>query len=636
MADNSGPVLDTPLGLWSDRSPSFVPLAESAARVLQRDPMPSHAPSNRLSAPQRFLGCFLWLGCILWAFATAAGAVEVAPPSDQSLLDDTRIIEVVITLPAEDWEKLRNESRDPAKVFGGDTVSPFTYRRGDVVVDGFAIDGVGIRKKGLFGSLDSGNPSLLVDFNRFVDQNPLEGLGRLTLNNNKQDASLISQYLAYKLFRAAGLAAPRVGFANVTVNGEALGIYSNVESVKKPFLKRSFGDGSGALYEGTICDILPEALARLEVQGNETPLTKRHLADLAGILAATEPLDVERLGEVVDVDWFIRFWALESLLNVWDGYAANQNNYFFYATPRDGLFRFIPWGADATVGSMPGFGGPFGGNRTPPAVFAQAALANRLYFSPGIADRYRAELERLLETVWKEEDLLADVDRLEHLLTPRLGSRQSGGPKAMQSVRDYIGRRRGEITAALENWPAEAPETYRKPMTTEPLGTASGSFSATYRDGAIDDVPPAEVELELLIGDDVVELTEVEASVSTFMFPTFGGGGGPPADPPMSVVISAKRVSDDKPIALNLFVDRRRIRENDPQIPLNGMLTEGTSGFGMPGFGPMRSISGTLEPMERGTDPGSIFSGRFDLKIVQMRGGLMNSAPLRKPGVIPE
>lgn len=584
----------------------------------------------------------------------ASGAAEAAPLTDGRILDDARVIEITISLPADDWESLRRESRDAARVFRGDTVSPFTWRRADIVIDGVTVGSVGVRKKGLFGSLDSATPSLLVDFNRFVDQEPVDGLGRLTLNNNKQDTSLVSQSLAYRVFRAAGLAAPRVGFASVTVNGESLGIYSNVESIRKPFLRRSFGNGNGMLVEGTINDIVPESLDRLEVQGADGPADRARLDELATLLASADPLDVDKLGTLVDLDDFFTFWAVESLLNVWDGYTSNQNNYFLYATPSDGLFRFIPWGADATLGSAPAFGGPFAPRRTAPPVAAQAALPNRLYFTPGMADRYRTVLEGVLDTVWKEDELLSEIDRLEHLLTPVLGRRQAGAPKAMEAARDYIRRRRGELVQAFESWPAAAPSTWRRPMTSEPLGTATGSFSATYRDGAVDEVPAAEVSLELILDDTSIVLTDPEASVSTFMFPGFGGGGsrrgpppeaedgdrpspspttppGVPRDAPVSVVISGKRADDGKPLALNLFLDRRRVEESDEAIPVTGMVTEGMTGFGIPGLMPMRSISGTFTPEERGLTPGTRLGGRFSLEITQTRGGLMNSAPPKKP-----
>ena len=80
------------------------------------------------------------------------------------------------------------------------------------------ISSVGIRKKGFIGSLDETRPSLKIKFGEYVDQNPVKGLDRLTLNNNKQDTALVSQFLSYKVFNDAGVQASRVSFARVTVN----------------------------------------------------------------------------------------------------------------------------------------------------------------------------------------------------------------------------------------------------------------------------------------------------------------------------------------------------------------------------------------------------------------------------------
>lgn len=571
--------------------------------------------------------------CCLSVAAVAGSATAQAPPpaalSDERILDDSRVIDISITLPDDDWKTLREQSRDMGRAFRGDTSNPFTWFRGDITVDGVAIGSVGLRKKGFLGSLDSATPSLLVDFNRFVDQEPVAGMTRLTLNNNKQDRSVISQSLAYRVFRAAGVAAPRVGFADVTVNGERLGIYSNVEPVRRPFLARSFGDGKGTLWEGTVCDIVPSSLDRMDAKVEGPPADASRLAELAALLAAEGDLDLERVSALVDLDHFLRFWSVEALLNVWDGYTANQNNYFVYASPTDGRFRFIPWGADATAGAAPGFGGPFGGRRAAPVVAAQAALPNRLYFTAGMPDRYRAALEGVMSDVWHEEELLAEITRLQTLLEPRLGPRQADAPKGLDAIRSFVRARRGEIEAAFADWPAAVPATWRRPIKTRHLGTAEGTFTATYRAGVVDDVPPAETAIEVVFDDTAVGLRDVETSVSTFAFPGFGGG--PSGDPPISVVISATRTDDDKPLAINLFLDRRRV-VSDESVPVNGMVTEGTSGFGIPGLVPMRTVDGTFVPTTRGTEPGTLLAGTLSLRVTQIEGGLMNVAPSRRPG----
>ena len=80
-------------------------------------------------------------------------------------------------------------------------------------------------------------------------------LTTLTFNNNQPGQQhLMSQFMGYALFNAAGSPASRCALAKVTVNGQNLGVYAHVESVKKQLAKRGFGNSKGTLYEGTVVD----------------------------------------------------------------------------------------------------------------------------------------------------------------------------------------------------------------------------------------------------------------------------------------------------------------------------------------------------------------------------------------------
>lgn len=293
------------------------------------------------------------------------------------LLAADQLTEIAIELPANDWQELCRQNRDIRTAFtGGSTTDPFTYFKGNVTIDGVKIESVGIRKKGFIGSLDNQFPSLKVKFDQYVDQRPIKGIDVLTLNNNKQDQSLVSQFLTYQLFNAAGVHASRVNFARVTVNGQYLGIYSNVETIGKPFLQRRFGNDSGSLYEGTLADFYPKAIDRIEAKNKNDD--RRKLLRLAELLAAKDELKLAGIEQLVDIDNFLRFWAVESLIGFWDGYSNNQNNYWMYENRDNGKFYFMPWGADmAFMGSR----GPFGGfgPQGPTSVYAESMLANRLY-----------------------------------------------------------------------------------------------------------------------------------------------------------------------------------------------------------------------------------------------------------------
>jgi spore coat protein CotH len=176
----------------------------------------------------------------------------------------------------------------------------------------------------------------------------LRGLESLTLNNMVQDPSYIHEYLAYSLYRAAGVPAPRVGWARVTVNEVPFGLYSWVESVDDAFLARWYADPSGPLFEGAYgVDFTSDDVPAFELdQGEE--------ADRAALAAVVAVLDgpssdagVAALERLFDVDELLRAIAVELLALHWDGYTT-QNNYRVYLDPVTGRFQLIPWGTDQT------------------------------------------------------------------------------------------------------------------------------------------------------------------------------------------------------------------------------------------------------------------------------------------------
>ena len=169
--------------------------------------------------------------------------------TSDELFDPEHLIEVNIELSDEDWQRIRYEGRSFVGTFTGcERTYDYTYVTGEVTVDGQRYDEVAVRKKGFLGSLSTERPSLKLNFGRIIEGQRHAEMKRMTLNNNKQDPSNSHQCMAYELFRKAGVIAPRCNFAHVTVNGEDLGIYTHVESIKKPFLSRHFEDVDGNLY----------------------------------------------------------------------------------------------------------------------------------------------------------------------------------------------------------------------------------------------------------------------------------------------------------------------------------------------------------------------------------------------------
>ena len=52
---------------------------------------------------------------------------------------------------------------------------------------------------------------------------------------------------------------------------------------------------------------------------------------------------VQAVENVLDVDAFLRYMAVVSILDNWDSYPNTGNNYYLFNNPVSGRFEWIPW-----------------------------------------------------------------------------------------------------------------------------------------------------------------------------------------------------------------------------------------------------------------------------------------------------
>ena len=242
------------------------------------------------------------------------------------------------------------------------------YYAANFSVDGVAVAQVGIRSRG-DGSRSEEKPGLKVDFNKYVPAQEYYGYKSLVIDNLTQDASMLRERLAFLVFEAMGIAAPRNAHARLTVNGEYWGLFALVEPVSKPFLKSRLGEESGTLFDYEWREYYDfrwrgdseDAYVPLPFQ----PETNESHADVAqGLVAFIEAINVTPLAGYaaaiaprIDVDRFLTHVAVENALAEDDGIIGDQglNNFYLYEYGQKGRFVFIPWDKDNTFqsGSWP-------------------------------------------------------------------------------------------------------------------------------------------------------------------------------------------------------------------------------------------------------------------------------------------
>ncbi len=380
-----------------------------------------------------------------------------AGPQWQSIFDQERLLQIEISIEDQDWNQLRFERHVITELFGskceqGLSESPYNYYPADVTIDGTPLNNVGLRTKGLLGSINPSRPSFKIKLQEYQDDLVFESEKRLTINNQNQDDSRVRTCLSYSLFAAANVPAPRCNFAHVRLNGDDFGVYANVEPIKKPFLARVFGDDDGNLYEGTAADIRAgDFMIRVEKKTNETEDDWSDIHQLRDAIEAPDLTFLSDLEAILNLDAFISFWAAEALIGHWDGFSGNRNNYYLYHNPADRKFYFIPWGADATFTvARGGFSSSEQGD--PTTVMAAAKLTRRLWNDPDIRTRYQERMNQLLDNVWKEPELVAELDRFKVLIGDSIHPAHRDNFVAnLGDVRHYLLNRKAQIQTEFAN-----------------------------------------------------------------------------------------------------------------------------------------------------------------------------------------
>lgn len=441
-----------------------------------------------------FIGLWVMAGC-----GDPDGTRNPPPdpdPTDLELsaavFDPERVIEIQIEMDPADWDALRLQTRSFLDVIGSSCleppVRPFTYFPAAVTIDGQHIENIAVRKKGFFGSLDTQKPSLKLKLDAYIEGQHYSGVKNLTFNNNKSDPSHVRQCLGYWLFDRAGIPSPRCNFARVSVNGANLGVFTNVEPIKKQFLSRYFSNNSGNLYEGALSDWRTGWVDTFQRKTNKEYVDRSDIEALVPLMALPDAELLDGMAPLVDVDDFITFWMMERLIGHADGYARNTNNFYVYIDPTTGLYHFIPWGIDSTFwdSDLPL---PWETNAPPTVVWSEGIITRRLFRHAETQPIYYERARELLDNVWIEAEIDAEIERMRQQVGPHVdAAAQSDFNANVDAVLQYVDDLRAAADLALQEPPPALSPILRDPWCIAPLGSVDGSFSTTW--GTLGDEDP--------------------------------------------------------------------------------------------------------------------------------------------------
>jgi hypothetical protein len=436
-------------------------------------------------------------------------------PVQAPVFSTSEPLEVSIELADADWEKLRREGIGlpyAAANCTDPTFTDYTNFMGKVTVNGQSLSNVETHKKGYLGSLSVLRPSFALDFGSddAGKDRSLLGFKRLTLNNDRQDKTNARQCLAYELFERAGVRAPHCGLAHVKVNGNDVGYYTNVEPIKKPFLKRAFAESDGNLYElDSPTDFTAGLKSKFELK---TKTAKPDTSDLDRLFEALQKPDdqlIAALEPLLALDEYLSLWAMEALLGQWDGMSGNGNNSFLYHSQKDGRFHPIPWGSDASFGTTHNLFP----TDTAVSVFTSTQISKRLYALPEWRTKYQERMRKLLAEVWKEDELVAKLHAI--------ADKTAAPAASVSGVEKFIMAQRGIVQGELDASEPPRPLTVLRDETScAPLTDARSEMAFTWNAekkslsnpdlfallGAFQGVQGLAVDMDIVVSGTPVEL----------------------------------------------------------------------------------------------------------------------------------
>jgi len=253
-----------------------------------------------------------------------------------------------------------------AMMGGSDDQNPI-WVEAELSFEGEVWEHIGIRFKGNSSLRSTWGTSSLklpfkLDFDQYEDDYPetedqrFYGFKQLSMASNYRDDSVLREKIAADLFRESGVPSAQTAFYAVSIDyGEGpvyFGLYTAVEVVDDTLIKTQFSDDDGNVYkpEGSGATFASGSFSESSFD-KETNQDEDDYSDILDLYDALH--DESRLSDpeswragleaVFDVDTFLNWLAVNTVIQNWDTYGVMQHNYYLYNNPETGQLIWIPW-----------------------------------------------------------------------------------------------------------------------------------------------------------------------------------------------------------------------------------------------------------------------------------------------------
>ena len=268
----------------------------------------------------------------------------------QSFYDVNSVQKIEIVFAESNWDQLLDQEKAATENY---------IMAQSVTINGQLFDSVGVKYKGnsTYKSNQIKNP-IHIELDTYKDH-IYEAYTDIKLSNVFNDPSFVREVLSYQILRQY-MDAPLSNYANVYINGNLIGLYTNSEAISKKFVNSRFGSKTNEFFK---CN--PPAGAgpnttdypNLVYLGSDSSqyFDSYELKSNYGWNQLIELCDslannISQIEKILDVDRALWMLAFNNILVNLDSYSgAFAQNYYLY---KDDFGRFIPviWDLNESFG----------------------------------------------------------------------------------------------------------------------------------------------------------------------------------------------------------------------------------------------------------------------------------------------
>jgi len=233
-----------------------------------------------------------------------------------------------------------------------------------VKINGTQYDSVGVRYKG-YSSYNENEVKkpLNIKLDHIKNNQNIEGYGTIKLSNAYKDPSFVREVLGYDI-ASKYTPVPKANFAEVYINDTLIGLYTNVQSIDKEFLRQHFCYDEGPLFKGMIDNqffhpcCAPGKPIIWGYDGQDTIcytryFEKRSEADWNELINFLDTFNnyQSNIENVLNIDRLIWMMAFDNITVNLDAPINVSNNYYLY---KDASQRFntVIWDLNMAFGGM--------------------------------------------------------------------------------------------------------------------------------------------------------------------------------------------------------------------------------------------------------------------------------------------